>query len=176
MVLANRNECSHRPENYASMFPTAISKIALELVASLLLASSGLRAQSGAAQKQIHWSQLPDAQLKIDGKPPLTWSVYQPDKKSKKKGSDLVLILLGHRYMMLDINGRLAYVVYPEELRAAGKDFESDDLAKDTNLIPSSNWTVRDVGPAELIRFKLGDYGRILDVSIAHPPDLTSFY
>ena len=114
--------------------------------------------------------------MKLDGKPPLTWGVYQPDKKSKKKGSDLLLILVGHRYMMLDLNGKLAYVVYPSDIQAQEKDFESDDLAKADNLIPSSDWTVRDVGPAELVRFKLGDYGRVIDVSIAHPPNLTSFY
>ena len=134
------------------------------------------QAQSVATGEQIHWTQLTDAQLKLDSKPPLTWSVYQPDKKSRKKGTELVLVLVGHRYMMLDLKAKLAYVVYPEDLHAQGNDFESGDLAKSGNLIPSSDWTVRDVGPAELIRFTLGDYGRVLDVSIAHPPDLTSFY
>ena len=158
------------------MAPNSTAKIALGTFACVLLASASGRAQSAASAKQIHWTQLTDAQLKLDGKPPLTWGVYQPDKKSKKKGSDLLLILVGHRYMMLDLNGKLAYVVYPSDIQAQEKDFESDDLAKAGNLIPSSDWTVRDVGPAELVRFKLGDYGRVIDVSIAHPPNLTSFY
>jgi hypothetical protein len=158
------------------MAPNSTAKIALGIFACVFLACTSGRAQSVASAKQIHWTQLTDAQLKLDGKPPLTWGVYQPDKKSKKKGSDLLLILVGHRYMMLDLNGKLAYVVYPSDIQAQEKDFESDDLAKAGNLIPSSDWTVRDVGPAELVRFKLGDYGRVIDVSIAHPPNLTSFY
>jgi len=158
------------------MAPNSTAKIALWIFACFFLACTFGRAQSAASAKQIHWTQLTDAQLKLDGKPPLTWGVYQPDKKSKKKGSDLLLILVGHRYMMLDLNGKLAYVVYPSDIQAQEKYFESDDLAKADNLIPSSDWTVRDVGPAELVRFKLGDYGRVIDVSIAHPPNLTSFY
>src|ERR1700722_15973168 len=158
------------------MSPNSIVKLALGICVCFLLVSPPAQAQSAAAGAQIHWTQLTDAQLKLDGKPPLTWGVYQPDKKTKKKGTDLVLVLVGHRYMMLDLKAKLAYVVFPEDLHAQGSDFESDDLAKSSNLIPSSDWTVRDVGPAELIRFTLGDYGRVLDVSIAHPPDLTSFY
>jgi hypothetical protein len=158
------------------MAPNSIVRIAVGIIVCFLLTSALAQAQSADSGVQIHWTQLTDAQLKLDSKPPLTWGVYQPDKKSKKKGTDLVLVLVGHRYMMLDLHARLAYVVYPEDLHAQGKDFESDDLAKSINLIPSSDWTVRDVGPAELIRFTLGDYGRVLDVSIAHPPDLTSFY
>jgi hypothetical protein len=154
----------------------SILKIACAgILVCLLLASTSVRAQS-ASGPRVHWTQLADAQLKLDSKPPLTWAVFQPDKKSKKKGSDQVLVLVGHRYMMLDLTAKQAYVVFPTDIQAQGKDFESGDLANASNLIPSSDWTVRDVGPAELVRLTLGDYGRVLDVSLSHPPDLTSFY
>lgn len=139
--------------------------------------SAPLAAQSASSSgQQIHWSQLGDAQLKLDSKPPLGWAVYQPDKKTKKKGTDLLLVLVGHRYMMLDVKNKLAYQVLTADIHAQGSDFESNDLARKENLIPTTEWSIRDVGPAELIRFTLGDYGRVLDVSISHPPDLTSFY
>jgi hypothetical protein len=158
------------------MARNSISKVACAgILVCLLLTSTSVRAQS-ANGPRVHWTQLPDAQLKLDSKPPLTWAVFQPDKKSKKKGSDQVLVLVGHRYMMLDLTAKQAYVVFPTDIQAQGKDFESGDLANASNLIPSSDWTVRDVGPAELVRLTLGDYGRVLDVSLSHPPDLTSFY
>ena len=112
------------------MAPNSIVKLAVGIIACLWLTSALTQAQSAATGAQIHWTQLTDAQLKLDSKPPLTWGVYQPDKKTKKKGTDLVLVLVGHRYMMLDLKAKLAYVVYPEDLHAQGKDFESDDLAK----------------------------------------------
>lgn len=117
-----------------------------------------------------------EAQLKLDDKTPLAWNVYQPDKKDKKKYSDLILVLLGRRYLMLDIKAKLVYAVVPSDLQAQGTGFESDDLARPSGLIPTSEWSVRDVGPAELIRLTLGDYGRVLQVSLPHPPDLRPFY
>jgi hypothetical protein len=157
--------------------PSNLKMAFLGLLACIFMASGLVRAQSSPGSgQQIHWTQLGDAQLKLDSKPPLAWAVYQPDKKTKKKGTDLVLVLVGHRYMMIDIKDKAAYQVLPADIHAQGNDFQSDDLAKKENLIPTTEWTVRDVGPAELIRFTLGDYGRVLDVSISHPPDLTSFY
>src|SRR5579862_8052689 len=111
----------------------SIVKLAVGIFACLLLTSALTQGQSATTGAQIHWSQLTDAQLKLDSKPPLAWGVYQPDKKTKKKGTDLLLVLVGHRYMMLDVKARLAYVVFPEDLHAHGNDFESDDLAKASN-------------------------------------------
>jgi hypothetical protein len=48
--------------------------------------------------------------VKIDDKIPLTWNIYQPDKK---KDANRVLVLLGHRWLMLDIKARLVYQVVP---------------------------------------------------------------
>jgi hypothetical protein len=122
---------------------------------------------------QIHWKQLPDAQLKIDGKPPLTWNVYQPDKK---KESNLVLVLLGHRYLVLDIKSRVVYEVPLTDLRADGKNYQTGDVLQASHQIPSADWTERDVGPAESIKLTLGDYGRVLEVQLPHMPDLRAFY
>jgi hypothetical protein len=122
---------------------------------------------------------MPDAQLRIDGKAPLAWNVYAPgkkDKKAKTKDPNFVLVLLGHRYLMLDIRVRRVYLVLPSDLHALGKDFHSGDLAQESRLIPSADWTMRDVGPAERIRLTLGDYGRVLEVSLPHMPDLRPFY
>jgi hypothetical protein len=32
------------------------------------------------------------------------------------------------------------------------------------------------VGPAEIFQLTLGDYGRVLQLSLPHPPDLRPFY
>src|SRR5271154_4109046 len=73
---------------------------------------------------RIHWKQVTEAQVKVDDKVPLTWNVYQPDKKSKKD-ANLVLILLGHRYVMLDVKEKVAYEIPLSELHAQGKDFDT---------------------------------------------------
>ncbi len=145
-----------------------------------LAAGSSAAGQPGATGDSgpIRWKSLEMAQLRLDDKTPLKWNVYQPEKKDKKdkKYSNLVLVLLGHRYLMLDSKARLVYLVPVADLHAQGADFESGDLAQESRVIPSTDWTDRDVGPAELIRLTLGDYGRVLEVSLPHMPGLRPFY
>ncbi len=137
----------------------------------LLAALASTPQASGSQGEMIHWSQVSEGQVKIDDNTPLAWNVYQPvikNKKEKKKLANLVLILLGHRYLMLDLKARLVYEIVPGDLHASGSDWESGDLAAKSRVIPSSDWSSRNVGPAELYRLTLGDYGRELQVSLPH--------
>lgn len=156
--------------------------IALPLVG--LLASVATLFWAGRAgaendDQRVRWKSVEMAQVRLDGKAPLAWNVYQldkKDKKDKKKDSNQVLVLLGHRYILLDTKARIVYLVPLSELHKDGTDFESGDLAQDSLVIPSTDWTERDVGPAELYKLTLGDYGRVLEVSLPHMPDLRPFY
>jgi hypothetical protein len=127
---------------------------------------------AGQAER-FHWKPVSVAQVKLDDKTPLAFNVYQPDKK---KDSHFVLVLLGRRYIELDIKAKLAYSVPVTNIQKKGPDIESDNFAVPGHLLASSDWSVRDVGPAELIKLTLGDYGRLLVVELPHPPDLRAFY
>ena len=141
----------------------------LFLASAALFTRGAARAFAGTDTGRIHWKPVDAAQVKLDGKTPLAWNVYQPDKK---KDANLVLILLGHRYLAFDIKAKLVYAVFPNDLQAQGKDFDSDDLMQQSRVIPSSEWTERDIGPAESIQLKLGDYGRTLEIELPHLWDL----
>jgi hypothetical protein len=143
-------------------------------VASAILACCLAMATSARDEGRIRWKPVDRGQVKIDEKQPLVSAVYQPEKSQKK--SNLVLILLGHRWLALDIKAKLVYQVLPSDLKAQGADFESDDLLTSDRLIPTKGWTLRDVGPAELIKLTLNDYGRELQLFLPHPPDLRAFY
>jgi len=131
-------------------------------------------ASAGAVDNErFLWKSVGRAQLKLENKTPLTWNVYQTEKK---KHANLVLVQLGRRYVALDIKGKVAYYVLPSDLQAKGPDFESGDLFVQSRVMPTTAWTVRDVGPAEMIKLTLGDYGRALDVELPHMPDLRAFY
>lgn len=122
---------------------------------------------------QFLWKSVPRAQLKLDDKTPLAWNVFQTDKK---KESNLVLILLGRRYIALDIKARAAYSVALPDLQPRGGDFESGNPFTQSKVLPTNEWSVRDVGPAELIKFKLGDYGTNVQLELPHMPDLRGLY
>jgi hypothetical protein len=148
---------------------------ALLLALALLLVLAGSVAVRAAKDDgRIHWKPIDRGQVRMDEKPPLASAVYQPDKSQKKP--NLVLILLGHRWLALDIKTKLVYQVLPSDLQAQGSEFESGDLFTSERLVPSKNWTMRDVGPAELIKLTLNDYGRELQVVLPHPADLRAFY
>ena len=138
------------------------------------IAPAAARGDSNA----IHWVAVSEAQVKLDDKTPLAWNVYQSEKKNKKdkKDSNLALVLLGHRYLLLDTRARVVYEVSRADLKAQGADFDSRNLAQQSRVIPSTDWSSRDVGPAEIIQLTLGDYGRVLQISLPHPPDLRPFY
>lgn len=131
----------------------------------------GALAHAGAETTSIHWQQVAEAQVKVDDKTPLTWSIYQPDKKNKKE-SNLVLILLGHRYVLFDTKTKLVYEVPLTQLRTQGKEIDTDGLPESARPIPASDWTFRDVGPAEMIQVKLGDYGRTITLALPHQIDI----
>lgn len=150
---------------------TLFAAIALCLAAGALsLAFTAAAADSDA----IRWKEIDESEVKLDGKPPIAANVYLPDKKSKKKG--MVLVLLGHRYLLLDTNGHLVYAVFLSDITKNGADILTADLEQPSRAIPSTDWTSRDVGPAQLIKLTLGDYNRVLEVELPHPVDLRSLY
>jgi hypothetical protein len=140
------------------------------VLAILVIAGAG---RAGGDAERMRWKPIAIAQVKLDDKTPLAFNVYQPEKK---KDSHFVLVLLGRRYIELDIKAKLAYSVPLADLHKNGNDLESENFAVPTRLLPTADWTVRDVGPSEQIKLTLGDYGRLLQVDLPHPPDMRAFY
>jgi hypothetical protein len=129
-------------------------------------------ANAGGSSRYL-WKSVPRAQVKINDKTPLAWNIFQT---GQKKETNLVLVLLGRRYIALDIKARVAYSVLLSDLQPKSGDLESGDLFVQSKVLPTDSWTVRDVGPAELIRLKLGDYGIMVQIELPHAPDLRAFY
>ncbi|MGH9563403.1 MAG: hypothetical protein ACRD3S_18265, partial [Terracidiphilus sp.] len=141
------------------------------LAAILFSCALGSRALYAGEDGDIHWASVAEAQVKIDQTTPLTWGAYQAEKKGKpdKKFSNLVLLLVGHRYLLVELKSKRVYEVPRKELHAQGDGVDSGDLLADANLVPTSDWIWRDVGPADLYRVTLDDYGRVLQLTLPHP-------
>ncbi len=146
--------------------------VRLALIFSLAMILPPLSFAGGDGR--THWKKLGDAQLRLDGRPPLTWNVYQPEKSEKK--NHLVLVLIGRRFLAIDYKAKQVFQVLPADLQAEGDGFASGDLFVSDRLVPSDEWTVRDVGPAEQIKLTLKDYGRHMEIQLRHPPDNRAFY
>lgn len=131
----------------------------------LLLALLAISPQARGSGKAI-WKTPPLVQLSLDGHPLKTWNVYQDEKKK-----NLLLALVGRRYLLLDRKARTVEEINPRLLVVKGDYVESADPLVG-KPIPSSDWDFRDIGPAELIHVRLADYGRVLEIEIPHPPDM----
>jgi hypothetical protein len=161
-----------RNNSRSSKFNAAHAAIILLFAAASGVASGSNRAAASDPDRYL-WRSVPAAQCKLDDKIPLAWNVYQTDNK---KQAHLALILLGRRFLAMDLHAKQIYTVQPSDLTARGKDWESGDLFVQSRILPTENWTLRDVGPAELIKLTLKDYNRLLQIEIPHPADLRGFY
>lgn len=139
------------------------SRIAAALALALWVGTAALARDPDA----LVWKPVDGVQLKLADRPLKIWNVYQAEKKK-----NLILVLLSRRYLMLDLKARTVYEVDPTTLTHSGDDLHSDDPSVSGKLIPSSEWYSRDVGPAQMIRVKLGDYGAVMEVALPHMPDL----
>jgi hypothetical protein len=168
----NLEQASARQEFSRWRVLHALERTAFRILAMICAIASVISAGAGDNERYL-WRAVGRAQLKLENKTPLQWNVYQTEKK---KEANLVLVQLGRRYVALDIKVKVAYYVFPSDLQQKGPDFESGNLFVQSRVMPTTSWTVRDVGPAEMIKLTLGDYGRALDVELPHMPDLRAFY
>lgn len=148
-------------------------------VAFLLFAFlAGSRVSRASEPDQIHWGTVSEAQVQVDQTTPLTWAIYQPEKKGKpdKKLSNLVLTLIGHRYLLIDTKSKKIYEVPRNEVHVQGDDVDTPDLLSSSRPLPTSDWIWRDVGPADLYRVTLGDYGLVLQLTLPHPYLISPYY
>ena len=139
------------------------SRIAVALALTLWLSTLSFARDPDS----LVWKPVDGVQLKLADRPLKIWNVYQAEKKK-----NLILVLLSRRYLMMDLKARTVYEVDPTTLTHSGDDLHSDDPAVSGKLIPTSEWYSRDVGPAQLIRVRLGDYGALLEVALPHMEDL----
>lgn len=139
---------------------------------------SAPRTARAGVPSHIDWTSVTQAQVKIDLTTPLTWAVYQPGKGDKldKKLSNLVLVLVGHRYLLLDLKAKQVYEVPFKQVRVQGDACATDELTESSTLIPTSDWTWRNVGPAELYHLTLGDYGLGLQLTLPHVYLISPYY
>lgn len=120
------------------------------------------------AASKINWKPIGDASLKITGrKPPKIWNVYQDEKKKER-----VLVQMDSRYLILDAKTKEVFEITAAQFRMYGKNYQSPNPGANEHALPSTDWDIRDIGPAERIQVRLTNENLFLDVELPHPLDL----
>lgn len=137
------------------------------LIVALILASAACPIIF-ATNKPIIWKPDDRAILEVSGrKPPKNWSIFE-DLKNKAR----VLVQLDGLYLVVDAKTKQVFEIAASQLQPHGKNFQSIDPSQTERAVPSTDWDMRDLGPAERIEVRLTDDNTQLDIQIPHPLDL----
>ena len=170
-----------------------MKNLARVCLAILVLA---LVSSATAAPERVLLKSVKMAVLKVDGRPAKIWNVFvAPDQQHR------VLLQLGSRFLMLNTNDREVLEVPADSLRVKGREIvwernapasaekekkpEGEAAAakpattgpvKEEKLLASADWSIREVGPARVIRLRLTVEGRQIEVQLPIQPDLRLLY
>lgn len=146
----------------------SISPLNPNLLIALLTFASGLCPVVFAANKPIIWKPDDRAILEVSGrKPPKNWSIFE-DEKNKAR----VLVQLDGLYLVVDAKTKQVFEIAASQIQPHGKNFQSIDPSQTQRAVPSTDWDMRDLGPAERIEVRLTNDNTLLDVQLPHPLDL----
>ncbi|MGH9861024.1 MAG: hypothetical protein ACRD5F_13470 [Candidatus Acidiferrales bacterium] len=170
----------------------------LALLAVCCAAPTSAQPQDDA---RVIWKPVPMALLRVDDRAPKNWHIYGAEKRKHS-----LLVQLGGRFLLLDVQAKRVYEIASRNLTRKNDTLEWNDAdgsgaaspqAADTKsstaatgpalpgaarelpdkaLLPSSGWSMRDVGPMLRIRLRVTDEGRNFDIQIPIQPDLRQFY
>ena len=137
-------------------------------VIALLVFAVGLaaRAQKQPAQTQaipsktLVWHSVEFAIVRFNDNEPNSWNIYHGEKKG------IFLVRLWKRYLLVYVDDQEAYDIDPQKIKVNGKDVQwsADDVPD--KPIDTPDFTSRNVGTMERIRFRLGKDGHVLELQI----------
>lgn len=142
------------------------------LIKSFVLAAAAAVCACGhgtfAKDKPVAWKVIDDALFRVNDAPVKDWGVYQAGKKR-----DPLLIQMDKRFLLVKIHDRQIFEVDPSKIQ-----HKTDELLWDPSNVPAqalstSNWDANDTEAVFLIRAKISEEDRLLDIELPHPLDLS---
>jgi len=118
------------------------------------------QARSQSAEKKLVWKSVAFAIVKFNDEAPKSWNIYHTEKKG------LLLVHLWKRYLLVDMKDQEAYEIDPQTVKLRGEGVEWSTADKPDQPIETPDWKTRDVGSVQLVRFRLGKDGHVLELQI----------
>jgi hypothetical protein len=127
--------------------------------ASAFLLCGVLVCAQATSQKQL-WKSVAFAIVKFNDEAPKSWNIYHTEKKG------LLLVRLWKRYLLVDMKEQEAYEIDPQTVKQRGEDVEWSPADKPDQPLETPEWKTRDVGSMQLVKFRLGKDGHVLELQI----------
>ena len=119
-----------------------------------------LAAQSQPSEKKLLWKSVAFAIVKFNDEAPKSWNIYHTEKKG------LLLVHLWKRYLLLDLKEQEAYEIDPQTVTPRGEDVELSLADKPDQPLETPEWKTRDLRTMEMVKFRLGKDGHILELQL----------
>ena len=117
------------------------------------------------------WKPVTAAQLKMDDRPVRLWNIYQPEKKP-----ELILVQIGLRYLLVDIELKEVIELAPENFQRKDRDLHGPLPADGTKPMDTDEWMIRPAGIILRVKVKLSKEGRVLEVQLPYRPELRKYF
>src|SRR5437762_12397028 len=127
--------------------------------ALILFLACALTYAKTAGEKTV-WKSVAFAIVKFNDQAPKSWNIYHTEKKG------LLLVHLWKRYLLVDMREQEAYEIDPQTVKPHGEEVEWSPSDKPEQPLETPDWKTRDVGSMQLVRFRLGKDGHILELQI----------
>ncbi len=129
-------------------------------VLSAAICALAFQAQSQSSEKKLLWKSVGFAIVKFNDEAPKSWNIYHTEKKG------LLLVHLWKRYLLVDMKEQEAYEIDPHTVKPHGEDVEWSPADKPDQALETPEWKTRDVGSMQLVRFRLGKDGHVLELQV----------
>jgi len=111
-------------------------------------------------RRKLLWKSVGFAIVKFNDEAPKSWNIYHTEKKG------LLLVRLWKRYLLVDMKEQEAYGNRSANGEQRGEDVEWSPADKPDQPLETPEWKTRDVGSVQLVRFRLGKDGHVLEMQI----------
>lgn len=117
------------------------------------------RSQADASAKPV-WHTLEFAIVRFNENAPNSWNIYHSEKKG------VLLVRLWKRYLLVNVEDQEVYDIDPQKIKVVGDGVEWSMADVPDKPIDTPDFTGRNVGAMERIRFRLGKDGHFLELQI----------
>jgi hypothetical protein len=134
---------------------------------ALLLGALCVALAALAADKTT-WKPIDEALLKIDEKPAKFWTVYREEKDKHPKR---LLLQLGARFLLIDMEAREVNEFRAEDFERRGKDLRQARSGPAGKVLQTGDWMLREAGMVRIIHVRLKEEGRVVEIQLPSLPD-----
>ncbi len=134
----------------------------------VLLAATVVSGQSGkSSAKKGVWQSIQFGILRYNDSAPNSWNIYHGEKKG------VLLVRLWKRYLLVNVQDEEVYDIDPQtvKVQGTGETVEWSLSERPDTPIETPEFKEKNSGPVELIHFRLGKDGHVLELQI--PNDVT---